>query len=118
MTQQDDPDLLYARIRTRLAFEHLVTSVLFGALISAGIYLLALIAVDVIALKSSVSGIFSAVFSAIYYAFIVFLAGFLAAIVIGIPLFELLEKRKLRKAWPYFVAAVIVELLFFCIGYW
>ena len=115
MTQQDDPDLLYARIRTRLAFEHLVTSVLFGAAISAGVYLVALTAMDVFALKFSISSILSAAFSAVYYAFIVFLAGFLSAIVVGIPLFELLEKRKLRKAWPYFIAAVVVEVLFYAL---
>jgi len=115
MNQQDDSDLLYARIRTRLVFEHLVTSVLFGALISASVYLLAFVSIDLITLKFGFATLFSAIFYAVYFAFIVFLTGFLSAIVVGIPLFELLEKRKLRKAWPYFVAAVIVEVSFFAL---
>lgn len=114
MTQQEDPNLLLvAGIRLRFVFEYLVMAVLFGAAISAGAQLIASLFIAVVAMKISLAVVFQSAFDAIYYGFIVFLFGFLSAVVVGVPLFEALEKQKFRKAWPFFVAAVIVEMVIF-----
>ncbi|MEL7490497.1 MAG: hypothetical protein AAGJ73_07235 [Pseudomonadota bacterium] len=101
---------VHASIRSRIAFEKLVLSVLYGALISATLFLAWQVLAMIFAASVNLAAFARLAFATIYYAFLVFLGGFLAAVGIGMPLFELLERRKFRKAWPYFIAAIIVSL--------
>jgi len=104
---------VYASIRSRIAFENLVASVFYGALIGAGLYFVWRIAAYLFAGQLAISTLAAALFASIYFAFMIFLGGFLVSVCVGMQLFEVLERRKLRKAWPYFVTAFIVEVLLF-----
>jgi hypothetical protein len=104
-----DPDKVFSEVRANIAFEHMIVAVLIAAAVS-GAALFLLNAFFLIAKGAgSVSGVLSLGFNAVYFTFIAFLIGFLAAVVVGLPLFLALEKMKLRKVWPYVVAAILIE---------
>lgn len=105
---------LIAQIRANLAFEQMVVAVLYGALGCGAVYVIVSVLMTVTG-GLSFSGLLSSVLSGLLYTFIIFLVGFSAAVVIAIPLFMTLEKRRHRKVWPYFVAVVVVELAFLAI---
>ncbi|MFQ5563739.1 MAG: hypothetical protein ACE5FO_09240 [Parvularculaceae bacterium] len=99
-------------VRANIAFEQMVAAVLYGAFACGGVRLV-LAVLSVLVGGASFLGILDAVIDTLLYAFLIFLVGFSAAVVIAIPLFLTLEKRRYRKPWPYLIAAIIVELVFF-----
>lgn len=104
-----DPAQIFSQIRANIAFEHMLVAVLIAAAVS-GATLLVLNGFFLIAKGAgSVAGLFGIAMDAIYFAFLTFLIGFFASVIVGLPLFMGLEKIKLRKAWPYIVAAVLIE---------
>jgi hypothetical protein len=111
-----DPAQVFAQVRANIAFEHMVMAMLIAAAVSGGA-LLVLNAVFLIAKgAASAAGFLSIAVDAVYFAFLTFLIGFLASVVIGLPLFLVLEKAKLRKAWPYLIATLVVQYAAYSIG--
>lgn len=110
MSLQTDNDRLIASIRADIVFERMIVSVLTIAVL-AGV---ARLIIGVIWRASSagltLGAAGTAVFEAVGYAFLFFLAGFAAALAIGIPLFRALEKVKIRKTWPFALAAFAISL--------
>lgn len=100
-----------ASIRANIVFEKLIVSVLTIACIAGvGHFLIGLFwRASSTSLNFGAAG--AALVEAVSYAFIFFLAGFAASLAIGIPLFRALEKAKLRKVWPYALAAFAVSLI-------
>lgn len=100
-----------ASIRANIVFEKLIVSVLTIACITGVAHFL----IGLFWRASSVGLTFgaaaAAMVEAVGYAFIFFLAGFAASLAIGIPLFRALEKAKIRKIWPYALAAFAVSLV-------
>lgn len=104
----DDPDL--AAIRVGIVFEKMIVSALVAAAAAGAAHLVIGVAARAIDGALTISGAGNAVVGAVSYACLLFLAGFAGAAAIGIPLFKILEKAKLRKAWPYCLAAVALSL--------
>ena len=113
MTDPSKQNDFGAIIRTRLVFEELVGSVFFGALFCGCVYFAASIVVAFTGDGIGFSIFLNLLFDSIYFSFLVFAVGFLCSVLVGIPLFNFLEKKKYRFAWPYFLAATAISLLFF-----
>ena len=107
---QDEAGVI-AEIRTNVVFEKMIASVLTVAGFSAAAHFLIALALRLSANALSLAGLGSLVMNAILFAAFFFLAGFAASVAIGIPLFKALEKAKLRKSWPYGLAALVVSFL-------
>ncbi|GAB4520061.1 MAG: hypothetical protein Kow00133_06220 [Amphiplicatus sp.] len=102
-------DEVWRRIRAHVAFEHMIAAVLMGAVLS-GAALFALNNSFLLAKGAwSVGAFGGTVFGALRLAMLVFLIGFGAAVAVGVPLFQSLERIRMRRAWPYAFAALIVE---------
>ncbi|MCB2096904.1 MAG: hypothetical protein KDE05_04665 [Parvularculaceae bacterium] len=107
---QDEAGVI-AEIRANVVFEKMIVSVLTVAGFSAAAHFLIAFALRLSANALSFAGLGSLVMNAILFAAFFFLAGFAASVAIGIPLFRALEKAKLRKPWPYGLAALVVSFL-------
>jgi hypothetical protein len=94
-------DPVVASIKANIVFEKMIASVLaatvFAAVIRFGI--------------SFGGGAGSALLSAATFALLFFFTAFAVSVAVGVPLYLQLEKAKLRKAWPYALAAALVSLL-------
>lgn len=106
---ENENDEVWRRIRAHVAFEHMIAAVLMGALLSAA----ALFLLNNFFLLAegawNVGAFGGTVFSALRLAMLVFLIGFGAAVAVGVPLFQFLERIRMRRAWPYALAALAVE---------
>ena len=104
-----DRDQVITRIRLNIAFERMVVAVLAGAFASA----VALFVLTVLALLFGgglrVQSVAYGIYEAGFFGSIVFLSGFLASAGLGLPLFNFLETRKVRKIWPYVMLALCVQ---------
>lgn len=111
MEHPSDNDNVIASIRANIVFEKMIVS----ALTIAGAAGLAHFAIGlsarIIGGALSIGAAGGALFDAIGYAFLFFLAGFAASAAIGIPLFRALEKAKIRKSWPYGLAAFALSFV-------
>jgi hypothetical protein len=105
-----EPDPLIAEIRARVAFGHMVVAVLIGAGLSAAAAFLAAIPAVLARGAFALDALSRATVDAAALGGFVFLGGFFASVAVGIPLFKALEKIRLRTAWPYVGAALIVEI--------
>ena len=97
------------QIRVNIAFEQMVVGVLAGAFSGAGIAFL----LNIVAALSSgafIAALLTGVLNALLTGFLIFLVGFFASVLIGAPLFTVLEKRKRRNVWPYLAAALGVAI--------
>ncbi|MBB5519067.1 hypothetical protein [Amphiplicatus metriothermophilus] len=102
-------DEVWRRVRAHVAFEHMIAAVLMGAALS-GAALLALSNFFLLAKGAwSVGSFGGTVFGALRLAMLVFLIGFGAAVAVGVPLFQFLERIRMRRAWPYALAALAVQ---------
>lgn len=99
-----------AEVRANIVFEKMIVSVLTVAAIAGAAHFLLDVAARLIGGALSLAGVGGALFGAISFVFLFFLAGFAAALAIGIPLFKSLERAKIRKVWPYALAAFAVSL--------
>jgi len=111
-TEHASAQQVYSHVRARVAFEQMVLSVLHGALLSAALVFAVRILAGLFGLNFGFVSFLTIITITLTYAFVVFLTGFLSAVIVGVPLFQLLEARKFRQAWPYFAAAIFVELVF------
>ena len=99
---------LKQKIRFNIAFEHLVLSVLTGAAF-AGLFLFTWRF-----LAAAISGglsfgvLLTTILGGAAMALSVFLIGFFAGVVVVMPLFRFLEKRKRRTVSAYLVAAIVI----------
>lgn len=111
MAHLPDNDAVIASIRANVVFEKMIVS----ALTVAGPAGLAHFAIGIggriLAGALSIGAAGTALFNAIGYAFLFFLAGFTASAAAGIPLYRALEKAKIRKVWPYALAAFALGFL-------
>lgn len=99
-------DPVVASIRANIVFEKMIASVLSVAAASGAAHLL----VSVAAGGLSPGAIGLAILSAATFTLLFFFSAFAGAVAVGVPLFLQLEKRKVRAAWPYAVAAFLVGL--------
>lgn len=107
---------LIDRIRANIAFEQMVAAVVYGAFVCSAVRLIVATLAFLTGGDISLMGIFDVVVDTLLYAFMIFLIGFAGAVAIAVPLFLTLEKRRHRKPWPYLVAAIAVELVFFLVA--
>lgn len=110
MSLQTDNDRLIASIRANIVFERMIVSVLTVAVLAGVARLFIGVVPRAFSTGLTFSAAGTALFEAVGYAFMVFLAGFAAALAVGIPLFRALEKAKVRKTWPFALAAFAVSL--------
>ncbi len=101
----DDP--VVAAIRTNIVFEKMIVSVLTVAVLAGAAHL----AISIAAGGFGAGAIGASFLRAATFTLLFFFTAFAAAVAVGVPLFHELEKRKLRMAWPYAVAAALVGLL-------
>lgn len=103
---------VFSLIRANIVFEKMIVSVLIVAVISGAGHALIGLGERLSAGILSLAGVGSATFNAISFVFLFFLAGFAASVAVGIPLFHLTERAKVRKSWPFVLAAVVVSYIF------
>lgn len=94
----EDPAV--ASIKANIVFEKMIVSILAAT---------ALAAVIGFAVKIG-SGAGAAALGGATFALLFFFAAFGSSVAVGVPLYLRLEKLKLRKAWPYALAAALVSL--------
>lgn len=104
-----DPERVYAEVRLNVAFENMVAAVLIGAAVSGAVLFVGNNLMLLAKGAWSFGALVSAAMGAFYFLFLAFLIGFLAAVVVATPLFVALERAKLRKTWPYVLAAIAVQ---------
>ncbi len=100
-----------ASIRANVVFEKLIVSVLIVSGVAGLAHLLIGVVWRASSLGLTIGGAGAALAAAVGFAFIFFLAGFATSLAVGIPLFRALEKAKIRKIWPYALAAFAVGLI-------
>ena len=101
-----------SQIRANIVFEKMIVSVLTVAGISGAGHALLGLGERLSAGILSLAGVGSAAFNAISFVFLFFLAGFAASVAVGIPLFLLTERARVRKSWPFVLAAFVVSFVF------
>lgn len=101
----DDP--VVAAIRTNIVFEKMIVSVLTVAGAAGAAHL----AIGLVAGGFSAGALGTSFLRAATFTLLFFFTAFAAAVAVGVPLFLQLERRKLRTAFPYAVAAALVGLL-------
>lgn len=111
MTLQTDNERVIAEIRANIVFEKLIVSVLTVAALSGAAHFLIACAARLAGGAFSAGFVANAVVAATGFSVFFFLAGFAASVAVGIPLFRALEKRKLRKVWPYALAAFAIGII-------
>lgn len=104
-------DDVYSQIRANLAFEHMLVAMVIAAAASGAADLVYKLAEALIAGAFGLGALFFALWRGFAFACVSFLIGFFAIVVAGLPLFMALERIKLRKAWPYVAAAIVIELI-------
>lgn len=103
--QPEDP--VVSAIRTNLVFEKMIASVLTVAGLSGVAHWL----IGLAAGGFSLAAFGAALLAAATFTLVFFFVAFGGAVAVGVPLFLQLEKRKLRKGWPYAAAALLVGLI-------
>lgn len=93
-------DPVVTSIKANIVFEKMIASVLVATALAGAIRL----AVGL------VGGLGTALLGAATFALLFFFAAFGASVAVGVPLYLQLEKAKLRKAWPYVLAAAVVSV--------
>lgn len=94
----EDPAV--ASIKATIVFEKMIASILAAAALAALIGFAVRIG----------GGLGAAALSGATFALLFFFAAFGSAVAVGVPLYLHLEKLKIRKAWPYALAAAIAGL--------
>ncbi|GJL91039.1 hypothetical protein [Hyphococcus sp.] len=113
MAPPSDPQqLTIEQIRSNIAFENMVVSVLAGAF-SGGVMIFALKLVQMLLGEISFSAVVSILLETIFVAIAIFLMGFFTSVAVGAPLYNILENSKRRTVWPYLVAALSVAIIVF-----
>jgi len=110
MSLPAENDRVISDIRANIVFEKLIVSVLTIAAISGAAHLAISATIGLAKGAMSPGFLASAFVGAAAFAFSFFLAGFASSLAIGIPLFKALERQKLRKVWPYVLAAFAVTV--------
>lgn len=103
---------LAGRLRANIVFETMLASVLYVTAAGGAAFFVGGVIWRLAASAAAVSGVFYSLFDAVAFAFTFFLSGFAFSLAIGIPVFRLSEKMKLRAAWPYFAASFGVSFIF------
>ena len=109
----DEKTKILETVNVNIAFEHMVFAVLTGAGVAGALTFMLSVGSAVIGGAFSFSVLLSAFLETLLASFMVFLVGFFASVMIGAPLFVMLEKSKRRNAWPYLAAALAVALIVF-----
>lgn len=98
------------QVRVNIAFENMVVAVLAGAGAGGAMTFLVRLAAGVLQ-DFSFTVLLSVFLETLMTAFLIFLIGFISCVLLGAPLFRLLEKRKQRAPWPYLAAALAVSVV-------
>ncbi|MFZ5616740.1 MAG: hypothetical protein ACOZAA_05400 [Pseudomonadota bacterium] len=111
MAHPPDNDAVVASIRANIVFEKMIVSALTVAGPAGVAHFMIGLGGRIAAGAFSIVGAGTELFNAIGYAFLFFLAGFAASAAVGIPLYRALERAKIRKMWPYALAAFALSFL-------
>lgn len=111
MAHPPDNDAVVASIRANIVFEKMIVSALTVAGPAGVAHFMIGLGGRIAAGAFSIGGAGTELFNAIGYAFLFFLAGFAASAAVGIPLYRALERAKIRKMWPYALAAFALSFL-------
>lgn len=103
---------LAGRLRANIVFETMLASVVYVAAAGGAVYFAAGAFWRFGASAFSAGSLFNALYDAAAFTFTFFLSGFAFSLAIGIPVFHLSEKMKLRAAWPYFAASFGASFVF------
>lgn len=111
MTDTDGIRAMLAELRSRVAFEHMLMSVLASAALSG----LAVFGYDNLAAMArggwSLAAVLPIALGAVWVVFLVFLIGFGATVAVGTPLHMALERARYRRLWPYLLVALAIQYL-------
>lgn len=111
MTLPSDNDRVTASIRANIVFEKMIVSALTISAPAGFAHFAMGFGERILAGTPPLGAAGTALFNAIGYAFLFFLAGFAASAAVGIPLFRALEKARVRKTWPYALAAFALSFV-------
>ncbi len=111
MTPPASPeDKVLASIKANVVFEKMIVSVLTVAGASGAAHFLIGSGASLAAGRLSAGEIGISLLNAATFTLLFFFMAFAAAVAIGVPLYLQMERLKIRKAWPYAVAAALVSL--------
>lgn len=102
-------DPVVASIRTNIVFEKMIVSVLTVTALAGAAHLLVGFGTSAAAGGFGLGALGASVIAAATFSLLFFFSAFGAAVGLGVPLFLQLEKRKVRKAWPYVVMAAVAS---------
>ena len=102
-----DEEQVLREVRASLAFEHMAAAALFGGATSAAGYLLLLLAGMVLGGGLGFTALLDLLLRSMVFGVVVFLLGFAAAIAVMTPLYLVLEKNRVRRVWPFHLAAFL-----------
>ncbi len=103
--QPGDREAAARNVRARIAFQHMVAASIAGAAISGTVAFIASIAASIVGAGFGLASLVEISIRTLIYAFVAFLIAFGSSVVVGAPLFLALDEAKVRKGWPWFVAA-------------
>jgi len=111
MTLQTDNDRVIASIRTNIVFEKMIASVVTAAALSGLAHFVIALGMRIAAGALSLGGFGNALYASLSFVMLFFLGGFATSLAIGIPMFRMMERAKLRAAWPYCLAALAASFI-------
>jgi hypothetical protein len=107
----EDEIAVVSDVRAEIAFENMIVSVLAGSAVAGVAHFTIAVGAHLVAGSFSLVAAGIALVAAVGFTFLFFIAGFGASLAIGVPLYRLLEKAKLRRAWPYCLVATATGLV-------
>lgn len=96
-------------VRANIAFEHMLYAAIIGGGVSAAAALSLRVGALVVAGASDAISYFEAVVGSIFFGVVVFLIAFASAVAVFTPIYVLIEKSRMRKIWPFHIAAFAVQ---------
>ncbi len=105
----DDP--VIATVRANIVFEKMIVSVLTAAGLAGLAHVLIGVGAALFAGQLDLGSIGAPILGAATFTLLFFFSAFGGAVALGVPLFLRLEKLKIRKAWPYAIAAAAAGFL-------
>lgn len=108
--KEQEQEIVAREVRASLAFEHMLAAAVTGGGASAlGALVLQLVRLSV-ETSLTLMTFLEALLRALAAGVVVFLLAFAASIAVFTPLYLVLEKNRVRRIWPFYLAALAVQL--------
>jgi len=105
----EEQERIAREVRASLAFEHMIAAAVTGAAASVGGALVIDLGRLVVEASLSLTALLQALLQSLGVGVLVFLLAFASSIVVLTPLYIVLEKNRVRKIWPFYLAAAAVQ---------